>query len=258
MMEIENIVPVCQADHVTKAYPDGPFRAFEAVRDVSLSIYPGETLGLVGESGSGKSTLGRQLVALEQPTQGVVRYQGKNLADRATLKQVRTQIQMVFQDTYASLNPRKTVFQILYEPMAYHGLANRSNGAAKVNRLLEMAELPRVYAHRYPHALSGGQRQRVCIARALALNPKFVVWDEPVSALDVTVAAQILELMRQLQGELGLTSVFIGHGIGAVAYVSQRLAVMKDGQLVEVGTTDQIINHPNAPYTRALIQAARY
>lgn len=254
----ETIQPVCQADHVSKRYPISTFRSFEAVKDVSLSIYPGETVGLVGESGSGKSTLGRQLVALEQPTKGTVRYQGKNLSDRATLKAVRTQIQMVFQDTYASLNPRKTVYQILYEPMAYHGLANRENGAKQVKRLLDMAELPQIYASRYPHALSGGQRQRVCIARALALHPKFVVWDEPVSALDVTVAAQILELMKQLQKELGLTSVFIGHGIGAVAYVSQRLAVMKDGKLVEVGTTDQIINHPKAPYTRALIQAARY
>lgn len=254
----ETIRPVCQADHVTKAYPVSAFRSVEAVKDVSLSIYPGETLGLVGESGSGKSTLGRQLVALEHPTGGTVRYQGQDLSDRTALRAVRTQLQMVFQDTYASLNPRKTVFQILYEPMAYHGLANRSNAQVQVNRLLDMAELPQVYARRYPHALSGGQRQRVCIARALALNPKFIVWDEPVSALDVTVAAQILELMKQLQRELGLTSVLIGHGIGAVAYVSQRLAVMKDGRLVEVGPTDQILNHPMDAYTRALIRAARY
>ncbi|MGM9594502.1 MAG: ABC transporter ATP-binding protein [Candidatus Onthomonas sp.] len=254
----EIIQPVCQADHVTKAYPVSAFRSFEAVKDVTLSIYPGETLGLVGESGSGKSTLGRQLVALEQPTRGTICYQGNDLHDKAALKGVRTQLQMVFQDTYASLNPRKTVFQTLYEPMAYHGLADRSNGREQVNRLLDMAELPWVFANRYPHALSGGQRQRVCIARALALNPRFVVWDEPVSALDVTVAAQILELMKQLQKELGLTSVFIGHGIGAVAYVSQRLAVMKDGRLVEVGETDQILNHPKDPYTRTLIQAARY
>lgn len=254
----ETIQPVCQADHVTKAYLVSAFRSFEAVKDVTLSIYPGETLGLVGESGSGKSTLGRQLVALEHPTKGTVRYQGRDLHDKAALKGVRTQLQMVFQDTYASLNPRKTVFQTLYEPMTYHGLADRSNGREQVNRLLDMAELPRAFANRYPHALSGGQRQRVCIARALALNPRFVVWDEPVSALDVTVAAQILELMKQLQRELGLTSVFIGHGIGAVAYVSQRLAVMKNGRLVEVGETDQILNHPKDPYTRTLIQAARY
>lgn len=252
------IQPVCRVEHLTKAYRLSAFRSVEAVHDVSLSVRPGETLGLVGESGSGKSTLGRQMVALEQPTQGKVLYRGEDLSRPEILKSVRTQLQMVFQDTYSSLNPRKTVFQILYEPMAYHGLANRSNGAAQVNRLLDMAELPRVYARRYPHALSGGQRQRVCIARALALNPKFVVWDEPVSALDVTVAAQILELMKKLQRELGLTSVFIGHGIGAVAYVSQRLAVMKEGRLVEVGETAQILNHPNDSYTRTLIRAARY
>lgn len=254
----EMMQPVCQADHVSKSYPLSAFRAQQVLRDVSLSVYPGETLGLVGESGSGKSTLGRQLVALERPSEGAVRYQGRDLSERGYLKQVRTELQMVFQDTYASLNPRKTVFQTLYEPMAYHGLANRQNASQQVYRLLDMAGLPRTYAQRYPHALSGGQRQRVCIARALSLNPKFVVWDEPVSALDVTVAAQILELMKQLQQELGLTSVFIGHGIGAVAYVSQRLAVMKDGQLVEMGQTNQILNHPNAPYTRTLIQAARY
>lgn len=250
--------PVCQTEHLSKTYRLAAFRTLEALKDVSLSVYPGETLGLVGESGSGKSTLGRHLVALEQPTRGCVRYQGIDLSDQRARKGVRTQLQMVFQDTYASLNPRKTVFQTLYDPMAYHGLADRNNGEAKVARLLDMAELPRAYARRYPHTLSGGQRQRVCIARALALNPKFVVWDEPVSALDVTVAAQILDLMLNLQKELGLTSVFIGHGIGAVAYVSQRLAVMKDGRLVEIGSRKQILEHPNDAYTQTLIQAARY
>ncbi len=249
---------VCQADHVSKTYRLSAFRRVEAVKDVSLTIQKGETLGLVGESGSGKSTLGRQLAALEQPTSGSVRFEGRDLSDRRQLKAVRTRIQMVFQDTYASLNPRKTVFQTIYEPMAYHGLANRENGRQEVARLLELAELPDSYADRYPHALSGGQRQRVCIARALALNPGFVVWDEPVSALDVTVAAQILELMVRLQRELGLTSVMIGHGLGAVAYVSQWLAVMKDGELVEMGTREQIIDHPNHPYTQSLIRAARY
>ncbi|MCD7734109.1 MAG: ATP-binding cassette domain-containing protein [Clostridiales bacterium] len=195
---------------------------------------------------------------MEQPTSGSVRFEEQDLSHRRQLKSVRTRIQMVFQDTYASLNPRKTVFQTIYEPMAYHGLANRENGRREVARLLELAELPERYADRYPHALSGGQRQRVCIARALALNPDFVIWDEPVSALDVTVAAQILELMVRLQQELGLTSVMIGHGLGAVAYVSQRLAVMKDGVLVETGTREQIIDHPNHPYTQSLIRAARY
>ena len=249
---------ICQLEQVSKSYRLSGRRTLEAVHDVSLTLYEGETLGLVGESGSGKSTLGRQIVALERPTGGKVTYRGRDLADRSWLRQVRCEIQMVFQDTYASLNPRKTVFQTLYEPMAYHRLATRADGRQKVERLLDMAELPAAYAVRYPHELSGGQRQRVCIARALALNPKFVVWDEPVSALDVTVAAQILELMRRLQRELGLTSIFIGHGIGAVAYVSDRLAVMQSGRLVEVGPTEQIVNHPRERYTQTLIRAARY
>ncbi len=249
---------ICQLERVSKSYRLSGRRALEAVRDVSLTLCEGETLGLVGESGSGKSTLGRQIVALEQPTAGRVLYRGRDLAGRDWLRQVRCEIQMVFQDTYASLNPRKTVFQTLYEPMAYHRLADRGDGREKVERLLDMAELPAAYAGRYPHELSGGQRQRVCIARALALNPKFVVWDEPVSALDVTVAAQILELMRRLQRELKLTSVFIGHGIGAVAYVSGRLAVMQAGRLVEEGPTEQILYHPREAYTQTLIRAARY
>lgn len=250
--------PILRADHVSKTYKLSAFRSVEAVKDVSLELFPGQTLGLVGESGSGKSTLGRQLVALEQPTGGEVFYVGKPLSDARYLNRVRTQLQMVFQDTYAALNPRKTVFQTLYDPMAHHHLADRGNGEEKVRRLMDMAELPFSYASRYPHALSGGQRQRVCIARALALEPKVVVWDEPVSALDVTVAAQILDLMKSLQKDLRLTSVFIGHGIGSVAYVSQRLAVMKDGRLVEAGETREIIEHPREDYTKELIAAARY
>lgn len=254
----EIIQPICKADHVTKIYKLGMNQSVDAISDISLEIKPGETIGLVGESGSGKSTLGRQLAAMEQPTDGKIFYKGMDLSEKKNLKEVRTEIQMVFQDTYASLNPRKTVFQILYEPMAYHKLADRGNAAEKVNRLLEMAELPSSLSGRYPGMLSGGQRQRVCIARALALNPKLIIWDEPVSALDVTVSVQILELIRSLQKELGLTSVFIGHGIGAVAYVSERLAVMKDGHLVEIGDSEQIVNRPQHAYTKALIQAAKY
>lgn len=255
---MQDTQPVLRAEQISKAYKLSAFRSVEAVKNVSLDLYPGQTLGLVGESGSGKSTLGRQLIALEQPTEGRVLYQGKTISDPRHLSSVRTELQMVFQDTYAALNPRKTVFQTLYDPMAHHGIACKADGAAKVKELLDMAELPFSYASRYPHALSGGQRQRVCIARALALKPKVVVWDEPVSALDVTVAAQILDLMKQLQKELGLTSVFIGHGIGSVAYVSQRLAVMKNGRLVETGETSEILNHPKEDYTRELIAAARY
>ena len=250
--------PICVADHVTKVYKLGFRNNLIANDRISLEINEGETIGLVGESGSGKSTFGRQLVALEQPTSGKILYKGMDLSDSESLKKVRTDIQMVFQDTYASLNPRKTVYQILNEPMQYHGITNRENGREEVERLLEMSGLPKEFADRYPDTLSGGQRQRVCIARALALRPRFVVWDEPVSALDVTVSIQILDLIKKLQKELGITSVFIGHGIGEVAYVSERLAVMKGGKIVEVGTTEQIINCPEHPYTQELIKAARY
>lgn len=250
--------PICIADNVTKIYKLGFRKNLTANKNISLEINEGETIGIVGESGSGKSTFGRQLVALEHPTSGKIMYKGMDLSIEDNLKSVRTDIQMVFQETYASLNPRKTVYQILYEPMEYHGIANKSNGKNEVERLLKMSELPIEFADRYPDTLSGGQRQRVCIARALALRPRFVIWDEPVSALDVTVSIQILDLIKKLQKELGITSVFIGHGIGEVAYVSERLAVMKDGKLVEIGTTDQIINNPKHPYTQELIKAARY
>lgn len=228
-----------------------------AVDGVSFELYRGETLGLVGESGCGKSTLGRQIVGLERPTAGKVFYEGMDLASMtpSQMKPVRTQLQMVFQDSYSSLNPRKHIFEILSEPMLYHGLADRHTVRREVERLLDMVGLPHFAMGRYPHEFSGGQRQRIGIARALSLRPRLVVCDEPVSALDVSIQAQILNLLRQLQKELDLTCIFIGHGLGAVNYVSHRIAVMYLGKIVELADNRELFENPVHPYSRALFDA---
>lgn len=228
-----------------------------AVDGVSFQLFEGETLGLVGESGCGKSTLGRQLVGLEHPTGGRVIYDGNDLGNmsQAQMKPFRTQLQMIFQDSYSSLNPRKHVFEILSEPMLYHGLAGRGDVYSHVEKLLDMVGLPKNCLGRYPHEFSGGQRQRIGIARALSLNPRLLVCDEPVSALDVSIQAQILNLLRDLQKELGLTCIFIGHGLGAVNYVSDRIAVMYLGKIVEIAGRRELFDHPLHPYSRALFQA---
>ena len=228
-----------------------------AVDGVSFQLFEGETLGLVGESGCGKSTLGRQLVGLEHPTGGRVVYDGNDLGNmsQAQMKPFRTQLQMIFQDSYSSLNPRKHVFEILAEPMLYHGLARRGDVYSHVEKLLDMVGLPKNCLGRYPHEFSGGQRQRIGIARALSLNPRLLVCDEPVSALDVSIQAQILNLLRDLQKELGLTCIFIGHGLGAVNYVSDRIAVMYLGKMVEIADRKELFAHPLHPYSRALFEA---
>lgn len=237
----------------------GPSRvqAVRAVDGVSFDLYKGETLGLVGESGCGKSTLGRQLVGLERPDSGSILYKGIDMAraSRQERKAMRTGLQMVFQDSYSSLNPRKRVFDILSEPMLYHGLTDKQNAAAEVKRLLDMVGLPSYVQDRYPHEFSGGQRQRIGIARALCLKPELLVCDEPVSALDVSIQAQILNLFRELQERLGLTCVFIGHGLGAVNYVSHRIAVMYLGKIVELADSVSLFENPVHPYSRALFQA---
>ena len=233
-------------------------KTFDAVRDVSLPVLPGETFGIVGESGCGKSTLARLLMCLEKPDHGEIYFQGRrvdSLPERER-RLLRPRFQMVFQDSGSSLNPRKQVQDILREPMRYHRIGDDSQVNDRVDALMDMVGLPAGMKTRYPHEFSGGQRQRVCIARALSLNPDVLVLDEPVSALDVSVQAQILNLLRDLQQKMRLTYVFIGHGLGAVHYMSHRIAVMYMGRVVEMGPSDTLFDRPAHPYTRALLDAA--
>ena len=233
-------------------------KQFPAVQNVSLTVRQGETLGIVGESGCGKTTVARLIMGLETPTAGEIWFKGQRIDNLPESKRrpLRPSFQMVFQDSGSSLNPRKRVMDILAEPMLYHGVVDRAQAEARVEALLRQVGLPSELKSRYPHEFSGGQRQRICIARALSLNPDLVVLDEPVSALDVSVQAQILNLLRDLQAELGLTYIFIGHGLGAVRYISHRMAVMYMGRVVEAGDADTIFDHPAHPYTRALLDAA--
>jgi oligopeptide transport system ATP-binding protein len=229
----------------------------EAVAGVSFSILAGQTLGLVGESGCGKSTLGRTLMRLEEPTKGLVRFEGQDVgsAKGRVLMQLRRDIQMVFQDPYSSLNPRMTVGDIVREPLLVHRLGSRSEQIERVRSLLAKVGLSADVMSRYPSEFSGGQRQRVGVARALALGPKLVIADEPVSALDVSVQSQVLNLMVDLQRELGLSYLFISHDLSVVQHVSDVVAIMYLGRMVELGPVERIFNHPAHPYTRALLQA---
>jgi peptide/nickel transport system ATP-binding protein len=228
-----------------------------AVDGVSFSVRAGETLGLVGESGSGKSTLSRSILQLLAPTSGSVRFEGREIAglSRREMRPLRRQMQMVFQDPYASLNPRKRIGQIVGEPLRLQGEASGSSLRREVQGLLERVGLSVEHYQRYPHEFSGGQRQRIGIARALALRPKLIVADEPVSALDVSIRAQILDLLRELQDDFGLTYIFVAHDIGVVRHVSDRIAVMHQGKIVEEGPADRVCERPEDPYTRELLAA---
>jgi len=228
-----------------------------AVDGVSFSVARGETLGLVGESGSGKSTLSRAVLQLLEPTSGSVRFEGREIAglSRRRMRPLRPAMQMVFQDTSTSLNPRRRIGQIVGEPLRVQGVASGRELRGRARELLERVGLPAAHYERYPHELSGGQRQRVGIARALALEPKLVIADEPVSALDASIRAQILDLMTELQGEFGLTYVFVAHDIGVVRHVSDRIAVMHEGRIVEQGPADRVCERPSDPYTKKLLAA---
>lgn len=230
----------------------------KAVDDVSFDLLRGETLGLVGESGCGKSTIGKQLVGLEKPTKGEILYEGKSLVHmkNTEMANIRTELQMIFQDPYSSLNPRKHIYEILAAPMLYHKLQSKDTVDQRIDELLEQVGLPKNAKNRYPHEFSGGQRQRITIAKALSLNPKLIICDEPVSALDVSIQAQILNLLRSLQKDLGLTYLFIAHGLGAVNYVSNRTAVMYLGKIVEIADSNVLFQSPKHPYSKALIEAA--
>ena len=253
-------VPLLELDNLSTHYVSAKgTRVVRAVQDFSLTLHAGETLGIVGESGCGKSTTGRLLLRLIEPTSGSIRFQGEELTGlkRHEMRARRRQMQIIFQDPFASLNPRMTVRDIVGEPLKIHGLWGDS-GPKRVNELLDLVGLSPEHSHRYPHEFSGGQRQRIGVARALALNPQLIILDEPVSALDVSIQAQVINLLRRLQDELELSYLFIAHDLSVVRHISDRVAVMYLGKIVETASRDDVYEHPTHPYTQALLSAVPY
>jgi len=256
LLKVENLVkhfPIMKGTIFQKQ-----IGAVHAVDGVSFQIYEGETLGLVGESGCGKSTTGRAILQLHRPTSGSVWFDGKDLTKLKgeELRKMRRKMQMIFQDPYASLNPRMTVGEIIGEPLLIHKLAaNKIEAEKEVQKLLKLVGLNPSYTNRYPHEFSGGQRQRIGVARALALNPSLIICDEPISALDVSIQAQVVNLLEDLQNQFNLTYLFIAHDLSMVRHISSRVAVMYLGLIVELTTRNELYNHPLHPYTKALLSA---
>ncbi|KGX92957.1 peptide ABC transporter substrate-binding protein [Pontibacillus halophilus JSM 076056 = DSM 19796] len=254
LLEVKNLKKHFVTD---KGWLGKPKQLVKAVDGVTLTIREGETYGLVGESGCGKSTTGRLIMQLLDPTDGTIVFQGEELSSlsREQLQRTRKDFQMIFQDPYASLNPRMTVKEIIAEPMRIHGYHYEQGEEAKIDELLGLVGLPIQAKGKYPHEFSGGQRQRIGIARALALEPKLIIADEPVSALDVSIQSQILNLLKDLQERLGLTYLFIAHDLSVVDFISDRIGVMYLGHLVEEGTREELIENPKHPYTKALLSS---
>ncbi|QKG83766.1 ATP-binding cassette domain-containing protein [Kroppenstedtia pulmonis] len=248
---------ILEVNQVKKHFDMGRGQVVQAVDDVTFHVYKGETLGLVGESGCGKSTMGRTIIRLYEATDGEIKFKGKNTKNLSgkELHQFNREMQMIFQDPYASLNPRMTVGDIIAEGLDIHGLAKGKERREKVVELLRTVGLNEEHADRFPHEFSGGQRQRIGIARALAVEPDFIIADEPISALDVSIQAQVVNLMKKLQREKGLTYLFIAHDLSMVKYISDRVGVMYLGNLVELADSQELYDHPLHPYTEALLSA---
>lgn len=261
----DNNTPLLKVEHLHKEFPTGSGfmggkfskKVVSAVNDLSFEIRAGETFGLVGESGCGKSTTGRAIMHLDPPTSGKVYFEGRDISkmNKKELKAMRREMQFIFQDPYASLNPRMTIGEIISEPMVIHGIGTPEERIERVRELLDVVGLNPEHINRYPHEFSGGQRQRICIARALALNPEFIVCDEPVSALDVSIQAQIINLLNELQDQYKLTYLFISHDLSVVEHISDTVGVMYLGNLVEYGAKEDIFRNPLHPYTKALFSA---